>query len=124
MIILSIMAQPSQSCHFSFSIFLLQISDIVPFYGNFKTPSSEPPNDDWNLISEPSEVWEAPLKSFNMEDEKLDDEKDTDESEQVPEVCNCHQHLFIQGISVQNVKYKIMITAGLSFVKKKIKKVT
>ena len=25
-------------------------------------------------------------KSFNMEDEKLDDEKDTDESEQVPEV--------------------------------------
>ena len=60
MIILSIMAQPSQSCHFSFSIFLLQILDIVPFYGkNFKTLSSEPPNDDRNLVSE---VWEAPLK--------------------------------------------------------------
>jgi hypothetical protein len=54
------MAQPSQSRYFSFSIFLFQILDIVPFYGkNFKTLSSEPPNDDHNLVSE---VWAAPLK--------------------------------------------------------------
>ena len=36
-------------------------------------------------------------KSFNMENEKLDDEKDTDESEQVPEVIAPDMHIiFVQ----------------------------
>ena len=41
-------------------------------------------------------------KSFNMEDEKIDDEKDTDESEQVPEVIPVHL-IFVQFISFSSL---------------------
>ena len=47
-------------------------------------------------------------KSFNMEDEKLDDEKDTDESEQVPEViavCIFFFRTIAYGQSIDKVAF-------------------
>ena len=52
-------------------------------------------------------------KSFNMEDEKLDDEKDTDESEQVPEVIAICIFFFVMALGQKVLACFICFTRQL-----------